>query len=179
MDLGSIFLILALAVLVSFYISRPFFNRSSEDEPLIDRLSAREQDHVYSFLLAERDRLLTALQELDFDHTLGKIPESDYPAQRAALMQAGAVVLRKLDELAPEGTPVYSAEERLEAAVAVKRVGTSRRSMAQSGELDEIESMVIARRLKREEKMAGFCSQCGAPVRKSDQFCSRCGARIA
>jgi hypothetical protein len=120
MDLGSIFLILALAVLVSLFVSRPFFETASETgapkQPETDMAASSagaepaaegpgqtangaRRDHDRSALLAERERLITALQELDFDHDLGKIPAEDYPAERMALLEAGANVLRKLDEL--------------------------------------------------------------------------------
>ncbi len=39
------------------------------------------------------------LQELDFDHELGKIPASEYSLQRSELIQKGAEILRRLDEL--------------------------------------------------------------------------------
>ena len=84
MDIGSIFLILALLILVALFVSRPFISRSQETVSL----TLDPQDHERSSLLAERDRLLNALQELDFDATLGKIPEEDYPAQREAVNAA-------------------------------------------------------------------------------------------
>ena len=34
--------------------------------------------------MAERDRVINSLQELDFDFKLGKIPEEDYPVQRSS-----------------------------------------------------------------------------------------------
>jgi hypothetical protein len=91
MDIGSIFLILGLLVLVILFISRPFLERKT--------LPASGEDHELSSLLAERDRILNALQELDFDFALGKIPESDFPGQRASLLQRGADILRQLDTL--------------------------------------------------------------------------------
>src|SRR3989337_3677596 len=94
MDIGSIFLILALLVLVGLFIGRPLFERKA--------ISVSEEEHELSSLLAERDRLLNALQELDFDYSLGKIPEDDYPAQRALLVQKGADILRQLDTYQPD-----------------------------------------------------------------------------
>ena len=47
--------------------------------------------------------MLTALSELDFDYTLGKIPEEDYPVQRTVLLQKGAGLLRQLDDLDTRG----------------------------------------------------------------------------
>ena len=50
-------------------------------------------------LLANRENALNALQELDFDFKLGKIPAEEYSIQRASLLQMGAEVLRRLDEI--------------------------------------------------------------------------------
>jgi hypothetical protein len=117
MDIGSIFLILGLLVLVSLFIIYPLFERSAT--------AVSQEEHEYSALLAERDRLLNALQELDFDYTLGKIPEEDYPAQRAGLLQRGAEVLRLLDTYqaeTPTGAGLANAEARMEDAIAARRL---------------------------------------------------------
>ncbi len=174
MDLGSIFLIVAAALLVGLFIAWPFYQqsnkRSTTDEQLVVAAKLK-QEHARSTLLAERDRILNALQELEFDQTLGKIPEEDYPTQRAALMQQGADVLRQLDEMEPE-TAARSTEERLEAALSERRAARH----AEGG--DELEARIAARRQVRQEKAAGFCPKCGRPVQKSDAFCPRCGAKI-
>ncbi len=114
MDIGSIFLILALLVLVVFFVSQPFLDRRRE----LSSTSRNAIDHELSSLLAERDRALNALQELDFDYALGKIPEEDYPAQRQRLLQYGADTLRKLDELQgpPQSSQAGQAESSAEAA---------------------------------------------------------------
>ena len=62
MDLGSIFLVLGLLVLVGMFIARPFVERKAT--------GFTQEDHEYSGLMAERDRVLNALQEIDFDFTL-------------------------------------------------------------------------------------------------------------
>ena len=50
--------------------------------PFMERRARRvtEEEHELSALMAERDRVINSLQELDFDFKLGKIPEEDYPA---------------------------------------------------------------------------------------------------
>jgi hypothetical protein len=180
MELGSIFLILALLVLVVFFISRPFFEKA----PMVS-IQQEIADHDRSTWLAERDRVLNALQELDFDYTLGKIPTEDYPAQREMLVQRGVEVLRQLDRLQPEATQIRPAD-RIEAAVAARRVdaaltrpvaGNGHRATAARPD-DELEAMLADRRRVRQEKSAGFCSQCGGPLQKSDKFCHKCGAKI-
>ena len=116
MDIGSILLLLALLVLIGLFIARPLIDR----ETVVVSPQEDQQEHEISTLLAERDRILTALNELDFDHALGKIPEQQYPAQRAILLQQGADVLRKLDEY-DQGAPANDIEARIEEAIAERR----------------------------------------------------------
>jgi len=183
MEIGSIFLILALLVLVGLFISRPFF----EKENLSVQQAERQEDHERSFLLAERDRLLNALQELDFDYDLRKVPEEEYAAQRFLLLQRGADVLRRLDASVSQAV-AGSAEDRIEAAIAARRAVTAPAGAAPNGRKqvvavaapdDALEAMLADRRRVRQEKAAGFCPQCGGPVQKSDRFCPKCGAQTS
>lgn len=181
MDIGSIFLILGLLVVVGIFISRPFFERQAKP--------VTQAEHQRSALLAERDRIINALQELDFDHAMGKLPEEDYPAQRALLLQQGADVLRQLDAFEPavqRGALSEEAEARLEAAIAARRGevslpvganGSSVRTVAASPD-DALEVLIAGRRRTRKEKAAGFCPQCGNPVQVSDRFCPKCGTTL-
>lgn len=175
MDLGSVMLILALALGVGIFISLPLTRHDAAEKLVVDQAMADSTDHIRSSLLAERDRVLTALQELDFDQALGKIPAEDYPVQRAALMGSGAEILRKLDELIPEKSMAGSAEDRLEAAVAARRADTRR---APSNGDDSLELAIAARRRERQDRSGGFCPKCGNPVLSSDKFCSRCGKTL-
>jgi hypothetical protein len=187
MEIGSIFLILALLLVVGLFVGRPLFD--SKEERLIP--ASDSSDHQRSALLAERDRVLNALSELDFDYTLGKIPEEDYPPQRTVLLQKGAGLLRQLDALEPEAGP-GEAEKRLEAALATRRMEAGATSMPSNGKAgaavvtaalgapeDEFEALLADRRRVRQEKATGFCPKCGQPVHKSDHFCPKCGAKTA
>ncbi len=175
MDIGAIFLTLTLALLVGLFVGRPLFQSAArlpkKLEPVLD-----PKDHLRSTLLAERDRLLTALQELDFDYTLGKIPEEDYPSQRAAMLAQAAVALRGLDEL-QGGEAGAGVEERIEQVVAARRADATT-GRAPVREADELEAIIANRRKERQEKSGGFCPKCGRPVSKSDKFCARCGATL-
>jgi hypothetical protein len=200
--LGSLFLVLALFVGVALFIGRPFFQKNlvgtGEGQ---DQEAASSQEHRLSAYLAERDRVLTALQELEFDYTLGKIPAEDYPEQRAELLKRGSNILRELDRMQAVDKYEMSAEDRIEAAVAVRRAdaaqqGSVEQTKAQpavpglaapemaavgladkpAAAKDSIEDMIASRRRQRQEKTSGFCPKCGRPVLKSDKFCSKCGA---
>lgn len=165
MELTAIFFSLALLVLVGMYLYAPFMQRQAG--------SVTEEEHELSALMAERDRVINSLQELDFDFKLGKIPEEEYPEQRASLLQRGAEILRRIDFLAPQTASRSDAESRLEAAIEARRADSS----GQPAELsdDDLESMIAARRKSRRERPTGFCPNCGKPVLATDRFCPSCG----
>ena len=169
MDINALFFTLAILVFVGMYLYTP----------LVERRARRvtEEEHELSTLLAERDRVLNSLQELDFDFKLGKIPGEDYPLQRASLLQKGADILRKLDEITPD-----NAQLETETETQIERAISERPSMitkAKRGLSDEdLESMIAARHRTRKEKSAGFCPNCGKPVLVSDRFCPACGKAL-
>ena len=168
-SIGSIFLILAVLIGVALYLAQPYLERRTR------RMTSETRET--SALLAERDRVVNALQELDFDFKLNKIPAEDYPVQRAALLQSGAEILKQLDALhLIEG--VSSAEDRVEKAVAARRADSAS-AQAIVRDDDEIEAMIASRRSGRKEKSAGFCPRCGKPVLSSDRFCPSCGKSLS
>ena len=194
MDIGSFFVILALLILVAWFVSRPIFDYRMASQ----NQAGDAQEHELSSLLAERDRVLNALQELDFDYTLGKIPEEDYPPQRERLLQYGVDVLRKLDQIQEQsgvaaGPGDQDAQERLETAIAARRAdaalisGTGRSSGNGAGAVparvaspdDSLEVMLANRRRARQGKSAGFCPRCGGPLFVADQFCPKCGKPVS
>jgi rubrerythrin len=136
-----------------------------------------EEEHELSALMAERDRVINSLQELDFDFRLGKIPEDDYPVQRSTLLQKGADILRKIDSLAPQATSSQDTEARLERAIAARRADASLATVEVTD--DDLESLISSRRKSRTNKSAGFCPKCGKPVMVSDRFCPSCGKSLS
>jgi len=167
MDINALFFTLAILVFVGMYLYTP----------LVEGRARRvtEEEHELSTLMAERDRVLNSLQELDFDFKLGKIPSEEYPVQRKNLLQKGADILRKLDELTPDNT-------QLEAEIQIERAITERRAVITNAKRrltdDDLESMIAARHRTRKEKSAGFCPKCGKPVLVSDRFCPACGKAL-
>ena len=189
MDIGSIFLILAVLIPVVIFVSRPLMERKAT--------AITVEEHDYSALLAERDRILNALaastthlvsilnalQELEFDYTLGKIPETQYPAQRASLMRYGADLLRQIDEYEGQSAD-SSVDDRLEAAIAERKaVTTTAAATVTFDPDDELEALISARRRTQKStgqtKTGGFCPQCGNCVQESDRFCPKCGNALS
>ena len=167
MDINALFFTLAILVFVGMYLYTP----------LVERRARRvtEEEHELSTLMAEHDRVLNSLQELDFDFKLGKIPSEDYPSQRANLLQKGADILKKLDELTPDNTQLET-ETQIERAITERRavITNAKRGLSD----DDLESMIAARHRTRKEKSAGFCPKCGRPVLVSDRFCPACGKAL-
>ena len=170
MEIGSIFLIFAVVVIIGIYLYAPFTTRAR-------RIRATET-HEVSALKAERDRVINSLQELDFDFNLGKIPAGEYPDQRVALLQKGADILRKLDELEPVSSSAVNAETRIEKATAAGRADAGAKTPDIADSDDDLESMIAARRKEHKSKSAGFCPKCGKPVLVSDKFCPSCGKSL-
>ncbi len=169
MDISAILLLIAVLLGVGLYLAAPLVF----DAP---RRRTKEETSESSSLLAERDRVINSLQELDFDYKLGKIPEEDYPSQRAELLQKGAEILRKLDALQPQPLSDDEVEKRIEEAAAARRADASAKAEPLSD--DEIESMLARRRKSRKSKSSGFCPKCGKAVLVADQFCPHCGKAL-
>jgi len=158
MEPGAIYLLILVLAFIVIFVMRPFFERQ--------RIHSVESSHELSSLLAEHERLLSALQELDSDQALGKIPAENYPNQRIQLLQKGAEVLRKIDELAPHPVKEPLGKE-------AQPVSRSQTPAPLSD--DDLEELLARRRNLRKGKTAGFCPKCGKPVLISDIFCPACG----
>lgn len=176
MELTAIFFSLAVLILVGMFLYAPFLEKRARP--------VTEEEHDLSALMAERDRVINSLQELDFDFKLGKIPDEDYPVQRASLLQKGADILRKIDSLAsssPSGRRAEGEEQdteaRLEKAIAARRADGAAAKPELSD--DDLESMISKRRKGRKARSAGFCPKCGKPVMVSDRFCPSCGKSLS
>jgi hypothetical protein len=159
MDIAAIILTLAVFILVGLYLYTPYLHGYG-------RRVTREE-HQLSALMAEQDRVLSSLRELDFDFKLGKIPEEDYPAQRTSLLQKGADLLRKIDSLT-ETNGLTSQ------AVTAARKSRPRKAVSD----DSLESMIAMRRKSRKGSFDGFCPKCGKPVVANDRFCPSCGKAL-
>jgi len=168
MDIGALLLLFALLLLIALFVSWPFLEHTTVD--------AFGEEQTTSVLLTEKDRIMSALQELDFDHTLGKIPAEEYPIQRSNLLQRGADILRQLDDFTPTPSPRGrwdSAETRVETAVTAHRADEA---VAHESPTDEdIEALIARKRGSLKDKVTGFCPQCGRPLLRSDSFCPQCG----
>ncbi|OGO16795.1 MAG: hypothetical protein A2Z14_06990 [Chloroflexi bacterium RBG_16_48_8] len=157
MDVGSLLVIFALAIIVVGYILRPLIEKRA--------ISVTENSRYASELQAERDQVLMNLQEFDIDHAMGKIPADEYQGRRAVLVARGAAILKELDRLdgimmtapARAGEAVDQEDHDFEA---------------------QIEKEIQRRRRSVKEETAGYCPQCGNKLQSGDRFCTSCGFKV-
>lgn len=129
MGLGSVLLILALLILVALFVARPLVEGENLDW---------RGDPERSTWLAERERVLDALLELDFDHQLDKVPDEVYAVQRQRLLAQGAEALKHLDALDKGQTGQKSVEKAL-----------GKRKQAGKGKRDELEALIAAHKARK------------------------------
>lgn len=140
MEIASILVAAAILIPAAAYIARPL---------ITDRFSENGQlSSQGSRLFAEKDRILDAIEELDMDHAMGKVPEQHYQIRREALVASGIQTLKDLDEIRPATEdPIDHLELEIQQAAALVR----------GAAVDE------------------FCPQCGTKATSGDRFCTNCG----
>ena len=90
MTIGSIFLGLALLILVGLFITRALIKRQPRRRSNTSALKA---------LQAQKEAVLTQILNLDFDYDTGKVPESEYRKLREDYMGEATTILNQLDAL--------------------------------------------------------------------------------
>lgn len=172
MDIGSLLLGLALLLVVGFIVARPLVEQRS---------SAEKTPSTLEQLLAAREQNLTALRDLDFDHTTGKITPEDYQVERVKLVAQGVNVLKQLDALGHQNVPATATtEDAIEAAVAQRRKTTPATNIDEA-----MEAAIAHRRAPQTVTTAApsngstaACPGCQAKVHADDKFCPTCGVAL-
>ncbi len=145
MDLGSLLIVAAIAVLAIAFVVRPL---ASGGQPAMS-----EEERRDSALQAAHDQVLAALVEMDADYAMGKIEAEDYRRDRAVLLARGAQVLREIDQARPTASP-DGRDEEAEVEARVARLRADRvPGDAFCGQCGS--------RLQAGDR---FCIRCGTPV---------------
>ena len=97
-----------LAVTCVVFVALPFIREPDPAEDRLDEPGALERRALE--LAEERDRALSALKELEFDHRTGKVSDKDYHELVGPLRARVAEALRALEPQA------QSTDERVHAA---------------------------------------------------------------
>lgn len=149
MVLFAIALMIVVALAVVVY---PYFKSSNE----LDVSFSDVSDPVLESLVVQRDATYSAIKDLEFDHAMSKLSDSDYKLMRSKLEAKAVSILQELDGLVGTSKPPEQAKR------------------AQMSD-EEIE--------RRIQQMRGGakkvqCAKCGTLGAANDRFCAKCGAPI-
>ena len=139
----------AIVMIAGFYTLRPLF-RESEGNLDIDLLAETELDR----LLDRKNVVYRNLRDLEFEHKMGRLTDSDFQQLAAGYKGEAASILQRLDQL--------NASENLD---------------------ELIEKDIAARKSKpsgasRHDREPGRCPSCGALIIAGKKFCADCGQRL-
>ena len=167
-----------MIVAVVAIVGWPYFSPSRETESML----AGKADLALENLTVQRDAAYSAIKDLEFDHTIGKLSDTDYKTMRAKYETKAVAVLQELDALSTtrtKRTNLAGTDEGIEREVQQLR----QRSMSGA-------SLKCSKCGAAHAAEDAFCAKCGASLRGArcptcgtraalgDKFCARCGARI-
>ncbi len=137
-----LFWIIAAATLA--FIFWPFWRRRVALEGVTNGVSSRLAD-----LLAQRDNLLAAIKDIEFDYEMGKISKEDFEQIREQYRRQAIDLFKRIDAARGQSIPRQKLETELQ-LLRQQRGGGSR-----------------------------FCPACGAPAPATHRFCSHCGEKLS
>jgi len=136
-------LLLIIAVSVGFVV-QPLL-RNTPGMP--QRKSGRRNQ--LAELQAQRDTLLAAIKDLEFDYEMGKLSEDDYSRMNARFRREAAAILQQIDQ-----------------------------TNAHTGKRKKLEAELQALRRQKRTNGKLACAHCGAAVEPQHRFCGHCGQRL-
>ena len=194
MLVGALFLTLAVAVAATMYIILPLWENRGSDE-LVPRKEVLQSEYRRSTLMADRDRLLSALLELDADYELNKIPAGEYAPLREKLVHEAALTLRNLDEInlsgrrpSAIGTDANPDDQTdLEELIELRKREQSEKRAVQEETPNLPDQTTLPDQNSLPDQIAlsdqitayqAYCTHCGNPLMAGDRYCPACGSKI-
>jgi len=177
MDVAAIGIGLLVAGAVAVFVAWPWRARPMTLQPESD-LAVSLMGSGDGMLAKQREAILAALRDLDFDHGVGKVAEEDYAPLRQALLAEAADVVSLLDE--EQANAEADLDARIEAEVLTVR-------QTLRAERDDNVCPTCGRRSSPSDlycvgcgtQLSAACAGCGRAVRLTDLFCAACGAELA
>jgi hypothetical protein len=158
MELGAIFVGLAMLVASLPFVVKPF-----EDK----RLKKNQKPTTRLNLDKNRQAVLSALRDLDFDFRTGKIGEDDYSMLRPQLL-AEAVACTQSNKSVED--------DQLEAIIRARKATQSKaQNCSNCGEKFETGSRFCP---QCGTEVGNNCPSCSKVVQAGDLFCTVCGTKL-
>ncbi len=119
MSLEATVLAIVLTALVGWFTILPLLG-GEETPPArqVMRGATPRQRHALEVLEAEKNRILRAIRDLDFDYDMDKLTDDAYAAQRIYLIRLALAIFARIDALEAE---IAAQQARVEEAIAALR----------------------------------------------------------
>lgn len=157
MELGAIFVGLAMLVASLPFVARPFREKQAK----------KSRKSTISPSPEERRKAdLSALLDLDFDFRTGKVSEEDYADVRAQLV-ADAAQYIQLDH--------SMEDDQLEAMIRARKAQGQIHTCSSCGQKTEAGNRFCPH---CEASAGSHCPSCGKTIQAGDSFCTGCGVKL-
>jgi len=158
MELGAIFVGLAMLVASLPFVARPFQKKRSKKD---------RKPNVRPILEARKKADLSALLDLDFDFRTGKVSEEDYLAVRAQLVADAAKYIESENPIE---------DDQLEAMIRARKTSQAQvQKCSNCGEKIEAGSRFCP---GCGTAVGIHCPSCGKAFQTGDLFCTSCGTKL-
>lgn len=160
-----------MAVGVAVFVALPFLKKRIEG--ISQEVGSQNPiEEGLRRLNSEKESVYSALKEIDFDYSTGKLSKEDYDELENKYKAQAVALLKEIDIIVGK-TNILGLDEEIE-----KEIRAIRKTELTDDE--EIEREIIkARQSLVLENSRSICSVCGNEYRSDDRFCSKCGARLS
>lgn len=179
MILAVIAIILALALL---YTLSPLFQRRYSDA-VADSDGDSAGPGEINELLTEKETLLAAIKEIDFDYKTGKLSDEDYQELQEAYKSKALSVMEEIDRRENELGLALEAEVEKEIEASRKKKKSTQTLKVMKGELHCPKCSNLYYGGDKFCPSCGhvvqlLCQSCGHTLEKTDRYCPNCGKTL-
>lgn len=163
-------LISVIAIGAALFVVLPFFKKRFEKNSQETGFQNPVEEKVRR-LNSEKESVYSALKEIDFDYSTGKLSKEDYDELEKKYKSQAVALLKEIDNIGGKSYTLDLDEEIEREIRAVRKIELT--------DDEEIEKEIIKVRQSRVLEDSGLtCSVCGNRYKSNDSFCSKCGARL-
>ena len=169
----EVIVVLAISIVVSAYISKPFFLKSRLEEPSLEEERNGVRADLMQRLKAlrdEKDSLYNSIKDIEFDYEIGKLSKKDFEELDISYKRKAIYLIKEIDE----------AEGRINLTGTGKKAISDAKSVGEGKSVQAHTEMEILRSRKPTDTIDPHmkCLNCGKDCNRDDIFCSKCGNKL-
>ena len=164
----EILIVLTIAIIVSVFISLPFFRKNEFDQPHSEEDSHQVQETMIkrlNVLNNEKESIYNALKDIEFDYEIGKLSKNDFEELSLSYKSKAISILKEIDEISNEIK--FKEDYKPESEKGSGEDGSMEREILQIRNSNKTLEPFIK------------CLNCGKERNPDDLFCSKCGAKLS